>query len=104
MVTDEQVRRLRAFLGRCGRQAVAAAKAGMSEKTARKYLRSASLPSEQRPECRTWRTRPDPFLDVGTEVAALLKQNPGLQAVTVLGYLQRAYPGRFQDGQLRTLQ
>jgi Mu transposase, C-terminal domain len=104
MVTDEQVRRLRAYFGRSGRQAVAAAKAGMSEKTASKYLRSGLLPSERRPDRRTWRTRPDPFSEVWAEVAALLEQNPGLQAVTILGHLQRSYPGQFQDGQLRTLQ
>jgi len=104
MVTDEQVRRLRAFYGRSGRQAVAAAKAGMSEKTASKYLRGGLLPSERRPDRRAWRTRPDPFTGVWVEVAELLKQNPGLQAVTILRHLQRGHPGQFQDGQLRTLQ
>ena len=35
---------------------------------------------------------------------ALLQVNPGLQAKTLFGELQRRYPGRFPDGQLRTLQ
>jgi ribosomal protein S21 len=76
----------------------------MSEKTARKYLRSGLLPSERRPERRCWRTRPDAFAGVWAEVAVLLEKNPGLQAVTILGHLKRTYPGRFEDGQLRTLQ
>lgn len=46
MVTDQQVKRLRKFYQATGRLVVAAAKAGMSEKTARKYLRSRELPSE----------------------------------------------------------
>jgi len=104
MVTDEQVRRLRKFHRSTGRLAVAAAKAGMSETTALKYLRSGLLPSESKLGGRNWRTRPDPFEEVWAEVAGLLAVNPGLQAVTIFGHLQGRYPGRFQDGQLRTLQ
>ena len=33
-----------------------------------------------------------------------LEVSPGLQAKTLFAWLQRRYPGRFQDGQLRTLQ
>jgi transposase len=82
---------------------VAAAKAGLDEKTARKYLRSGKLPSECRPE-RTWRTRPDPFEGIWEDLAELLRSNPGLEAKTLFDHLQREHPGRFQDGQLRTLQ
>ena len=46
---------------------VAAAKAGMDVKTARKYLRDARLPSETK-ERHEWRTRPDSFADVRDEV------------------------------------
>jgi hypothetical protein len=52
----------------------------------------------------TWRTRPDPFEEVWPELRELLKVNPRLQAVTLLAHLQRSYPGRFADGQVRTLQ
>jgi hypothetical protein len=45
---------------------VAAAKAGMDAKTARKYLRARRLPSEMRQK-HTWRTRPDPFTSVGRD-------------------------------------
>ena len=104
MVTDEQVRRLRKFHGSTGKLAVAAAQAGMSETTARKHLRSGLLPSESRLRGRTWRTRTDAFREVWGEVAELLAVNPGLQGVTIFAHLQRRYPGRFQDGQVRTLQ
>jgi len=82
---------------------LAAAKAGMCEKTARKYRRSGKLPSEtEKPH--EWRTRPDPFCEVWEEVRELLETNPRLEAKTLFEDLQRRYPGRFQDGQLRTLQ
>ena len=103
MVTDQQVRRLMALIPREPTLCLAAAKAGMDEETARKYRRSGQLPSEvQAPH--TWRTRPDPFAEVWGEVVLLLEVNPGLQAKTVFEHLQRQYPGRFSDGQLRTLQ
>jgi len=82
---------------------LAAAKAGMDEKTARKYRELGKLPSEVRGE-RSWRTREDPFLDVWEELRAMLERNPGLQAKTLFEDLQRRRPGDFQDGQLRTLQ
>jgi hypothetical protein len=81
----------------------AAAKAGMDEKTARKYRRLGRLPSEVKPE-HTWRTRKDPFCEVWEEVRAKLEINPGLEAKTLFEDLQRRYPGGFSDGQLRTLQ
>ena len=82
--------------------AAAAAKSGMDEKTARKYRRLGRLPSEMRAP-HTWRTRKDPFASVWPEVGELLKTNPGLEAKTLFEELGRRYPGRFGDGQLRTL-
>ncbi len=84
-------------------QELAAAKAGMDVKTARKYLKSAKLPSEDKPD-REWRTRSDPFERVWGEVQQQLDGNPGLEAKTIFEALQRKYPGEFADGQLRTLQ
>ena len=84
-------------------QEIAAAKAGMDRKTARKYLRAKRLPSEL-PQAPRWRTRGDAFEGVWAELCELLKVNSGLEAKTLFDYLQRQYPGRFQDGQLRTLQ
>jgi hypothetical protein len=81
----------------------AAAKAGMSEPTARKYRRLKKLPSELR-EPRHWRTREDPFAEVWAEVEQMLDIDAGLQAKTVFEELERRYPERFKRGQLRTLQ
>jgi transposase len=81
----------------------AAAKAGMDEKTARKYVRAGRSPSELK-KPHAWRTRPDAFEDVWGEVRELLEDRAGLEGKTLFAYLQRQYPGRFQDGQLRTLQ
>ncbi len=103
MVTDEQVRRLMKRIQTEESLGVAAAKAGMDEKTARKYRRSSKLPSESRPE-HTWRTRTDPFDAVWDGLKAHLTAEPGLEAKTLFEYLQREHPGRFQDGQVRTLQ
>jgi hypothetical protein len=104
MLTDQQVRRLRRFDRQGLSKGQAAAKAGMDDKTARKYRRLGKLPSEVRPMDRSWRTRPDPFADVWPQLEAQLALNPGLQANTLFAWLQRQYPGRFADGQLRTLQ
>lgn len=103
MITDEQVRRLMNELRKGKTLAVSAARAGMDEKTARKYRRSGKLPSSSR-VAHTWRTRPDPFEGVWDEVREHLVRHPGLEAKTLFAYLQRRYEGRFSDGQLRTLQ
>lgn len=102
MVTDEQVKRLRRLLGVRKPLCKAAARAEMSEKTARRW-RTGALPSEARP-ARTWRTRPDAFADVWPWVEAELGREPKLEALTIFTQLQEQHPGRFQEGQLRTLQ
>jgi hypothetical protein len=103
LVTDKQVRRLFALVNLEKNQEIAAAKAGMDRKTARKYLQARRLPSEL-PQAPRRRTRADPFAEVWGELQELLQINPGLEAKTLFEYVQRQYPGRFQDGQLRTLQ
>jgi hypothetical protein len=84
-------------------QEMAAAKAEMDVKTARKYGRLGKLPSEVK-AAHTWRTRPDRFAGVWEELESYLEVNPGLEAKTLFDYLQQKYPGQFADGQLRTLQ
>lgn len=91
------------LLGKGKSLATSAAKADMDEKTARKYRELGELPSEIKIE-HTWRTREDPFAEVWEEVKGKLEINPGLEANTLFEDLQRRYPGRFADGQLRTLQ
>ena len=60
MVTDNQVRMLMRLVNQEKLLKTGAAKAGMSEKTARKYRKSGKLPNQ----CQVihdWRTRPDPL-------------------------------------------
>lgn len=52
----------------------------------------------------TWRTRKDPFEDVWVQVCLLLKIDPGRTAKEIFQELQSRHPGRFDNGQLRTLQ
>ena len=60
MVTDQQVRRLFKLMQTEANRYIAADKAGMDEKTARKYVMAGKLPSELEME-HSWRTRLDPF-------------------------------------------
>lgn len=90
-------------LGRIKPLATAAAKAGMSERTAGRWRQRGKLPSEM-VEPRYWRTREDPFAKVWLEVEAMLELGGALQAKVVFEQLQKPYPGRFQPDQLRTLQ
>jgi len=103
MVTDQQVRRLFKLIQSEKNFGIAAMKAGMDEKTARKYRKTGKLPSELKQE-NNWRTRKDPFGDVWEGIKGMLSINPGLEGKTIFEDLQRKDPGRFADGQLRTLQ
>ncbi len=103
MVTDEQVRNVFRMVDSGMSQDKAALKVGMARRTARKYLSERRLPSELT-QPRTYRTREDPFDQVWPDVEALLEADPALQSRTLFDWLQRERPGRFADGQLRTLQ
>jgi hypothetical protein len=103
MVTDQQVRRLSKLVQTENNFGIAAMKAGLDEKTARKYRRLGKLPSEM-DIAHTWKTRKDPFESVWHKIKSMLEVNAGLEANTIFEDLQRRNPGRFADGQLRTLQ
>ena len=104
MVTDQQVRRLIDMQNKYEHQYQAADAAGMCSKTAHKYLKSGKLPSQCRVE-HTWPTRQDPFADDWAFVVQLLEDTQAtLEAKTIFEFLQRAYPGKYHNGQLRTLQ
>ena len=103
MVTDQQVRILMQSISKGRTYTTSAAIAGMDEKTARKYRKLDKLPSEVKVD-HTWRTREDSFVEVWSEIVPKLSLNPGLESKTLFSDLQRRYPGRFQDGQLRTFQ
>ncbi len=51
-----------------------------------------------------WRTRKDPFEQVWPDVLQWLQREPDKTAKELFQRLQKEYPGRFSDGQLRTLQ
>jgi transposase len=80
-------------------QESAAAAAGMSVRTARKWESAGALPSATKTP-RGWRTRSDPFDGVWDEE----DEDRILQATTLIELLEGRYPGRFGPGQVRTLQ
>ena len=53
---------------------------------------------------RHWRTRKDPFEGVWCDVLLWLQKDPDSNAKDLLAKLREAYPGRFSDAHLRTLQ
>jgi len=103
VITDIQVKKLRKLLGTGMTLRMAALKSGMTEPTARRYRAMDVLPSECEP-ARTWRTREDPFEEAWPRICELLEVEPGLQAVTILEWLKRESPDKYDDSSLRTLQ
>jgi len=77
--------------------------AGMSVKTARKYLRSGQLPSRCKVE-HTWKTHEDAFEPDWPWLKDFLEANSGVEAKSLFEHLQRERPGRYTDKQLRTFQ
>ena len=100
--TNQQVKKLMKNIN-IFTQEQSAAKAAMSVKTARKYLRSKKQPNELK-KLHSWRNRPDVFAAYWDEIEELVNNAPNLQAKTVFIHLQNKYPERFYESQLRTLQ
>lgn len=86
-----------------GRVGKAAMLAGMHRNTARKHLRQAVTEEAARP-ARHWRTREDPFEEDKDWITAQLRQMPGLEGLTLFEELCARRPGKYEEGQLRTLQ
>jgi len=84
-------------------QQVAAARAGMSERTARRYERAGKLPSQLK-QPRTWRTRENPFEDDWDWVVEQLQRDPALQGATLFALLCAEHPSKYRPTQVRTLQ
>jgi L-rhamnose mutarotase len=61
---------------------VTAAKSGMDEKTARKYLKEMRLPSQLK-KVHNWRTREDTFKEVWDEALSFL-WNPGVEQYSII--------------------
>ena len=102
-VSAAQVEKLMKEIGKGRTLSAAALAAGMDRKTARKYKRLGAHPGKQK-ELRSWRTRANPFEQDWAWVASQLETDPGLDAKTLFDALQERFPGRYADGQLRTLQ
>lgn len=85
-------------------QQQAAAKAGISVKTARKYLKQPVDAQSAKPTPRTYRTRKDPFEPYKVELGSFLKNTPSIQANTLLAYLISKEPLAYHEGHLRSLQ
>lgn len=101
-ITDHQVRKFKEVRNRAT-QEIAAAKSGMSARSARRIEEAKGLPSQV--GARTWRTRSDPLAGVwDEEVVPLLESEPGLLGTTLFEELRRRHPERFEPGLVRTLQ
>ena len=101
-IGDHQVGIYKKFRAKHGQEG-AAAKAGISVRSARRLDSAETLPS-QRP-ARAWRTRADPFEAVWqSEIVPMLEAAPALTAMTLLEEMQRRYPGQYDSSLLRTLQ
>lgn len=86
-----------------GRVGKAAMMAGMHRNTARKHLKGPTTEQSVRP-ARHWRTREDPFAEDKDWITAQLRQVPGLEAQTLFEELCARRPGKYEEGQLRTMQ
>ena len=83
-------------------QKQAAARAGMSERTARKYEQAGALPSAlKRPH--EWSTRSNPFEEDWPWVVEQLERDPALQSTTLFALLCQRHPDRYRPTQDRTL-
>jgi len=103
MKTDAEVHLMLRERHKGKTQEQAAARAGMHPNTARKYQQRGALPSQLK-QPRTYRTRSDPFADDWPWVQAHLERDSAVQAQTLFALLCDQHPGRYQVGQLRTLQ
>lgn len=84
-------------------QRKAAARAGISERTARKYEHVGKLPSQmKRPH--DWNTRQNPFEEDWPFVIEQLERDPALQGSTLFALLCQRHPERYRPTQVRTLQ
>jgi hypothetical protein len=84
-------------------QRVAAARAGIGERTARKYEKAVALPSQLKSP-HDWKTRTDPFEEDWPWVVSQLERDPALTGSTLFALLCERHPDRYRPTQVRTLQ
>lgn len=99
--TPKQVRILMRY-AKTTTKAAAAAKAGMSLETAKKYLKNGGRMAEKKP--RDYQTRGDVFSEVWSEVESMLEIDPGLQSQTLMQWLIDQGEEKYNWSHLRTLQ
>ena len=80
----------------------AALKVGISQKTARKYIKHKHLPSQQKEK--PLRSYSNPFEAHWDKVTGMLETSPELEARTILSYLVEMYPEHYRLNQIRSLQ
>ncbi len=102
-ITDQQIRLYMNTRNKGHTQLTAAAKAGFSERTARR-IDHGDITTEGH-SSRHWRTRKDPLADVWeSELLPMLEQEPTLLPMTLFEHLCDQYPGHYDKRILRTLQ
>ena len=83
-------------------QTTAAAKAGISPRTAHRIESGTHRPQRGRPH--DWQTRKDPLDGLwDTELKPMLEEEPRLEATTLFEFLQESHP-KLYDDKLRTVQ
>src|SRR6185437_11189105 len=103
-VTDQQVRIYMGFR-RQHTQLIAAAKAGISERTGRRIERDPRLPSQKHAGRKRGRQVPDPLDGIWeSDILPLLESRPGLRPIALLEEMQRRHPDRDWDRLRRTLE
>lgn len=102
-ITDQQIRLYMNERKQGRTQVSAAAKTGLSERSARR-IEKGELTTEPKP-VRHWRTRKDPLEPVWDSVLVpLLEADPQLLPMTLFEYLCDQYPDEFDSTIQRTLQ
>ena len=98
-ITQQQVKLYMSYRKKHS-QVKSAAKAGVSERSARR-IEKGEHQSQQQP--RQYRTRKDPFDGLFEQhVVPLLEENPALQPITLLDVLADKAPNQFDHSNLRT--
>ena len=103
MTPDRKVRKLMEEYQKTGNLSKAALRSDLDPKTARKYLKAGKFPSRMRVE-HTWRTRSDPFERHWGLCEGILEDASELEGKFLFEWLCERYPGKYQEGQLRTFQ
>jgi hypothetical protein len=101
--TQKQIRVLFKYSKTLTQQA-ASAKAGMSLRTARNYIKTGTIMLSEKKQWQWRQTHPDAFENVWAEIESMLETDPGLQSQTLMQWLIDQYPEQFNWSHLRTLQ